>query len=88
MLQRRAFASRANPQKPEDFNKPRTPKKTKGQWRKELVAFYEKYGIDFSDASVDKAMDKWKGKEERMMAAVRKKYSAEIAAADEEKTEL
>lgn len=74
---------------PDKFNAPRN-KKPASAYREELVDFYTKYGLDTEErlAGVDKAMDKWKGREERMLAAVRKKYKAEIDAYDASKSEL
>ena len=49
-------------------------------WRKDLVAFYKKYGMDDKLDGVDEALAKWKGKESKMMRTLHKKYAAQIEA--------
>mmetsp|Transcript_43078 Transcript_43078/g.91828 ORF Transcript_43078/g.91828 Transcript_43078/m.91828 type:complete len:171 (-) Transcript_43078:33-545(-) len=49
-------------------------KKTRSQNRRKLVEFYEKYGLDDKVAGADAALDKWKGREEKMFEALNKKY--------------
>ena len=56
------------------------PRKTKKQYRKELVDFYERYEIGYTEEGVDTAMEKWKGRQEKMFNALYKKYDDQIKA--------
>ena len=59
--------------------------------RDDLIGFYKTYGLDDKIDGVDAAMSKWKGRDDKMMQAVRKKYAAEVEAYEErqeQKTEL
>mmetsp|Transcript_75158 Transcript_75158/g.195840 ORF Transcript_75158/g.195840 Transcript_75158/m.195840 type:complete len:129 (+) Transcript_75158:89-475(+) len=47
---------------------------------KELTDFYTKYEMEDKKAGIDEACKKWKGKEYKMMVALRKKYKDVIAA--------
>jgi hypothetical protein len=57
-------------------------RKTRSQYRRELMDFYGRYLSDDVLAEkmegVDAALDKWKGREEKMFSALHKKYDAEI----------
>ena len=53
-------------------------------YRQELIDFYTKYDMEDKIDGVDAALEKWKGKEYKMMLALRKKYKDVIA----EHTEL
>ena len=55
-------------------------RKSRAEWRDELVDFYSRYGLDDKIAGVDAALDKWKGRESRMFDALYKKYDVEIRA--------
>lgn len=55
-------------------------KKTRSQYRRELVDFYKRYDITYTDEGVEKAMEKFKGKESSMFDKLHKKYDAEIKA--------
>lgn len=61
-------------------------------YRQELIDFYEKYGLQDKMDGVDAALEKWKGKENKMFKALYKKYDAEIRAkadaSDDSKEEL
>jgi len=62
-------------------NGPKKPKKqTRSQYRRRLVDFYEKYGLADKLDGVDAALDKWKGREEKMFTALNKKYQDVIDA--------
>jgi len=52
----------------------------RSDYRKELVDFYTRYELLDKLATVDAALDKWAGREEKMMTALHKKYDAEIKA--------
>ena len=39
-----------------------------------MVDFYKRYGLDDKLDTVDVALDKWKGREEKMFTALNKKY--------------
>jgi len=54
------------------------PRKTRSQYRRELVEFYQRYSLEDKLDGVDTALDKWKGREDRMFDALYKKYDAEI----------
>ena len=54
------------------------PRKTRSQYRRELVEFYKRYSMEDKLDGVDAALDKWKGREDRMFDALYKKYDAEI----------
>ena len=56
-------------------------------WREELVDFYTKYEILARLDGVDEALAKWRGREDEMMAAVKKKYKY-IVDEESHKTEL
>eukprot|EP00928_Gymnodinium_smaydae_P058330 TRINITY_DN41535_c0_g1_i1.p1 TRINITY_DN41535_c0_g1~~TRINITY_DN41535_c0_g1_i1.p1 ORF type:complete len:125 (-),score=31.50 TRINITY_DN41535_c0_g1_i1:190-564(-) len=51
---------------------------------KELTTFYTKYGMEDKLDGIEAACKKWKGKEYKMMVALRKKYKDVIAAHDAE----
>jgi len=55
-------------------------KKPTHDYRQELIDFYTKYGMEEKIDGVDAALAKWKGKEYKMMVALRKKYKDVIAA--------
>ena len=59
--------------------------KLREETREALIEFYKEYGLDDKIDGVDAAMDKWKGREERMIGAVRKKYADVVAAKDKER---
>jgi hypothetical protein len=67
-------------------------RKSRAEAKAELVDFYNKYDLTDKLDGVDAALDKWKGREDKMMAAVRKKYSDAIeaheAAGGDDKEEL
>jgi len=54
------------------------PRKTRSQHRRELVEFYKRYAMDDKIDGVDAALDKWKGREEKMFTALHKKYDDDI----------
>jgi len=54
------------------------PRKTRTQYRRELVEFYKRYAMDDKLDGVDAALDKWKGREDKMFSALHKKYDADI----------
>ena len=57
----------------------RKPKKqTRSQYKRRLIAFYTDHGLDDKVAGADAALDKWKGREEKMFVALRKKYKDEV----------
>lgn len=62
-------------------------KKTKKQYRQELVDFYKRYDLPYTEEGVDKAMEKFKGKEEKMFDKLYQKYDAEIKAYYEKEDE-
>jgi len=69
---------------------PRPKKQTRSQYRRRLVQFYETYGLTDKIAGVDAALDKWKGREEKMFDVLHKKYADVIdakLAADAEEAE-
>ena len=41
------------------------PRKTRSQYKRELVEWYKRYGMEEKLEGVDAALDKWKGKEDR-----------------------
>lgn len=53
-------------------------RRSRREYRNELVDFYTRYGMTDKLEGVDAALDKWKGREEKMMSALYKKYDAEI----------
>ena len=57
-------------------------------WRRELVDFYTRYGLEDKIDGVDAALAKWKGRENKMMNALYKKYDAEIRAKTEAAKDL
>mmetsp|Transcript_25247 Transcript_25247/g.57506 ORF Transcript_25247/g.57506 Transcript_25247/m.57506 type:complete len:89 (-) Transcript_25247:384-650(-) len=44
------------------------------EYRARLVDFYTRYGLTDKLDSVDAALDKWKGREEKMFTVLHKKY--------------
>ena len=42
------------------------PKRPRSEWRAELVDFYKKYGLEDKLDGVDAAVDKWKGREDKV----------------------
>lgn len=56
------------------------PKKSRAQWREELVDFYTTYGLTDKLDGVDAALDKFKGREAKMMDKVYEKYKDVIDA--------
>lgn len=58
-------------------------RRPRAEWRQDLVDFYTRYGLDDKLDGVDAALDKWKGREQRMMDALYKKYDNEIRAKDD-----
>ena len=52
--------------------------KPASEWRAELESFYKANGLDDKLAGVDAAMEKWKGREDKMMNAVRRKYAQHV----------
>ena len=58
--------------------KPRST--TRAEHRQRLVDFYTQYGLTDKLDGVDAALDKWKGREERMFDKLYEKYDAEIRA--------
>ena len=58
----------------------RSGRKSRAEWRDELVDFYSRYGLDDKIAGVDAALDKWNGRESRMFDTLYKKYDVEIRA--------
>eukprot|EP00962_Isochrysis_galbana_P000445 scaffold128_cov118-Isochrysis_galbana.AAC.6 len=50
----------------------RPKRRTRSQWKRELVAFYEAHGLQDKVAGVDAALDKWKGREQIMWDKVQK----------------
>lgn len=54
--------------------------KSRTQHKRELEDFYRRYGLEDKLDGVDAALDKWKGRETRMMDALYKKYDAHITA--------
>ena len=67
-------------------------RKSRSQYKDELTSFYNTYGMTDKMDGVDAALDKWKGREEKMMDALYKKYDAEIKThwdkTDKDKAEL
>ena len=55
-------------------------KPTRAENKERLETFYKRYGLEDKLEGVDAALDKWKGREERMFAALNKKYASEIKA--------
>eukprot|EP00967_Tisochrysis_lutea_P030212 scaffold35442_cov36-Tisochrysis_lutea.AAC.1 len=51
----------------------RPKRRTRGQWKRELIAFYESHGLQDKIAGVDAALDKWKGREQKMWDALQTK---------------
>mmetsp|Transcript_25661 Transcript_25661/g.77968 ORF Transcript_25661/g.77968 Transcript_25661/m.77968 type:complete len:156 (-) Transcript_25661:316-783(-) len=62
----------------------RPKRRTRGQWKRELIAFYESHGLQDKIAGVDAALDKWKGREQKMWDALQTKYADLIASKAEE----
>ena len=58
-------------------------RRSKAEWRQDLVDFYTRYGLDDKIDGVDAALDKWRGREQRMFDALYKKYDKEIRAKDD-----
>eukprot|EP00316_Scyphosphaera_apsteinii_P025049 CAMPEP_0119309788 /NCGR_PEP_ID=MMETSP1333-20130426/16792_1 /TAXON_ID=418940 /ORGANISM="Scyphosphaera apsteinii, Strain RCC1455" /LENGTH=136 /DNA_ID=CAMNT_0007313827 /DNA_START=160 /DNA_END=570 /DNA_ORIENTATION=+ len=58
----------------------RPKRQTRSQYRRRLVNFYETYGLHDKVAGVDAALDKWKGREEKMFDVLNKKYADVISA--------
>ena len=52
--------------------------------QKELTDFYTKYGMEEKTDGVAAACEKWKGKEYKMMVAIRNKYKDVTAALEGE----
>ena len=68
-------------------------RQTRAQYKERLVDFYTQYGMTDKLDGVDAALDKWKGREERMFDKLYQKYDSEIKAkwdkdAEPEKEEL
>jgi len=61
-----------------DYGEP--PKKTRAEHRKELIDFYVRFGLQYEEDKIEKALDKFKGKEQKMFRSLYKKYDAEIKA--------
>ena len=59
-------------------SKPRSTKKSAAAYRADVKDFYTKFGIEHTEAGIDAAMEKWKGREERIMGALYKKYKDEM----------
>ena len=55
-------------------------RKTRKQHREELKTFYETYGMEDKIEGIDAALDKWKGREEKMFNVLYKKYDEQIRA--------
>ena len=68
--------------------KPKKPKFSREEYRQQLVDFYNEYGLEHKLDGVDKALDKFAGREDQMMQKLHLKYQAEIAAKSEPKEEL
>ena len=66
------------------FSGGKPKQKTRSQWRRELVDFYTKYGLEDKLDGVDAALDKWKGRENKMFGVLYKKYDESIRAADKQ----
>lgn len=58
----------------------RKPKFTREEYRRQLVEFYTEYGLEHKLDGVDKALDKFAGREDQMMRQLYRKYEAEVAA--------
>jgi len=43
-----------------------------------LISFYTRFGITYEDAKIEAALDKFKGKEQKMFRSLYKKYDKEI----------
>ena len=63
------------------------PTKTRAQWKEELTTFYTRYGLESKVSGVDAALDKWRGREQKMMDVLYKKYDKEIKAHWDSKTQ-
>ena len=69
------------------FGGGKRPRKTKSQYRRQLVDFYKRYDLPYAEEKIDTAMDKFKGKEEKMFDKLYQKYDAEIKAYNEKEDE-
>jgi hypothetical protein len=49
-------------------------KRSRSEWKKDLVDFYTRYDLPDKIDGIDAALDKWKGRESKMMDALYKKY--------------
>lgn len=58
----------------------KAPQYSREDYREELISFYKRYGLEDKLDGVDAALDKWKGREEKMMNALYKKYDKEVCA--------
>jgi hypothetical protein len=58
----------------------RRKRASRAEHKSRLEDFYKRYEMDDKLDGVDAALDKWKGREERMFDALNKKYNAEIKA--------
>ena len=56
------------------------PKRTRDEYRRDVVDFYTRFGLEDKIEGVDAALDKWKGREEKMLSALYKKYDKEVQA--------
>ena len=64
-------------------------KRSRSEWKKDLVDFYTRYDLTDKIDGIDAALDKWKGRESKMMDALYKKYNDVIhAKSGVEKEEL
>jgi hypothetical protein len=53
-------------------------RKTREQYKEELKTFYETYGMTDKVDGIDAALDKWKGREQKMFDILYKKYDEQI----------
>jgi hypothetical protein len=64
---------------------PETRPRTRAEWKQDVVDFYERFALPYTDEGVETALDKWKGREQRMLGALHKKYAQEVDAFYERK---
>ena len=60
------------------------PRKSREEWYSTVEEFYTRYGLTDKLDGINTVLDKWTGREEKMMRALNKKYKDHIEAQKEE----
>jgi len=63
---------------------PPPPRKSREEWYQTVEEFYTRYGLTDKLDGIEAVLDKWAGREEKMMRALKKKYSDRIEAQKDE----